>query len=124
MRAFAILLASTSLAWAAEPDVCRPFARDYTQIVINKVWMRAYTACLNSDETPVLPTDWQDALKHALPDATPPPPPLASTIPASGPVSKPPAPVNSVSVKPSPAEVCARAHRRVVFMNKYTWRCR
>jgi hypothetical protein len=83
MRAPAVLLlaALTSLpAAAADPDLCRPYARDLTQLMINRVWTRAYTTCLLLEEDPVVPGSWTDAARIALPGWVPP-----GEVPASGP---------------------------------------
>lgn len=72
----AVLLAIIALAWptpalAADPGVCRPFARSVTDAVIRYVWLRAYTGCLNADDRPGLPADGLAALRSVLPEATP-----------------------------------------------------
>src|SRR5262245_53380407 len=46
------------------PDYCRPYARDLTQVMINYIWNRAYSTCLNVEgPDPTVPDNWQDAWK-------------------------------------------------------------
>lgn len=47
---------------AASMDYCRPYAAKFTQAMINYIWNRAYTTCLNSDDDPTVPTRWPDAV--------------------------------------------------------------
>jgi hypothetical protein len=88
----AIAIAWSSSVCAADPAVCRPFARMLTDSVIRYVWVRAYTGCLNADETPTLPADGLPALKSVLPDAaTPLPdatPPEIGSVPATDPADE------------------------------------
>jgi hypothetical protein len=124
-----------SKSYAADADLCRPFATKYTQIVINKIWLRSFSICLNSDELPDLPSDWQEALKRIIPSDTPRVLPLdqQGVVPATG---KPPAaaPARSAggqggsgapiaaAAASSPEQFCARAHRKIAWSGK-SWRC-
>lgn len=72
----AILLSLIALGYpsslhAADPAVCRPFARTLTDAVIRYVWLRAYTGCLNAEGEPEMPADGLAALRSVLPEATP-----------------------------------------------------
>lgn len=59
----ALVLASTA-AHAGSADYCRPYARDVTQAMIEFIWNRAYTECLNVEgPDPQVPATWQDAWK-------------------------------------------------------------
>src|SRR5262245_1882344 len=50
-----------TIALGASPEICRPYARDLTQLLINYAWNRAYSTCLNSDDDPILPDTWRGA---------------------------------------------------------------
>lgn len=52
----------THTANAASMEYCRPYAAKFSQTMINYIWNRAYTTCLNEDEDPTLPTRWADAV--------------------------------------------------------------
>lgn len=61
-----LLLAAIPLtAAAADGDYCRPYARDLTQKMINYIWQRAYSTCMNDVNgiEPAVPDDWQSAWK-------------------------------------------------------------
>jgi hypothetical protein len=64
-------LALAKLAAAAEPDLCRPYASQFTDRLIKYMWNRAYHACLSRDEVPTLPADTLTALQAALLDTDP-----------------------------------------------------
>jgi hypothetical protein len=81
---------------------------------IKYAWMRAYTECLNSDETPGIPTDPRDILHRLDPGYT--------AIPQIVIVPKAQPTKSASPASHSPAEVCARAKHRVVYHGK-SWRC-
>jgi hypothetical protein len=91
-----LVLTATSVV-AADPEVCRPYARLLTDNVIREVWTRAYTHCLNLEEdNPIPPETWQ-GLQQVL--NAEPPKPIASPIhhaneppPGEVPASGPPSP--------------------------------
>jgi hypothetical protein len=138
----AILLLASGLALplparAAEPVLCGHYARDLTAQIIKFVWNRSYNYCLVRDQVPALPGDWDSEMRIVLPDATPIAVPLAQigVVPATDRPPLPPArPVDApkprsvpIVAKPvhaalSPSEICARAHRRIVWAGK-SWRC-
>lgn len=48
-------------AHGSSMDYCRPYARDLTQVLIKYIWMRAYASCVNSEDDPRVPDNWQSA---------------------------------------------------------------
>jgi hypothetical protein len=122
----ALLLVTTS-AYAADPNVCRPYARDFTQQIIRYTWNRAYVHCLAMESTPVLPRDWDSEMKILLPDTTPPiDTSQIGVVPATGkPVDAPKPPVAPVAAKPTHdaarAASCARHHPQSWRASDGTW---
>lgn len=56
------LALATLPAPAADMNYCRPYARDLTQVLVNYIWKRAYSNCLNVEgKDPVVPDNWQSA---------------------------------------------------------------
>jgi len=80
-----IVLAFMLRAHAAAPEICKPYARAVTDLVIRYSWMRAYTTCLNSDEDPILPETAIGAGNIIFEWESPPPPPMKppGSVPAT-----------------------------------------
>jgi len=135
----AALLVSTSPLLAASPQVCRPYASDVARTVQTYAWMKAYASCLSSDSTPAFidRTNVQaafcavfgdcggaaDVANHEpLPSGAK---PLPGSVPATGAAeSLPSNKVKTVSVKRTPAQICADAGKRLVKRGAHGWRCR
>jgi hypothetical protein len=130
---------------AADAGYCEAYGRALAQILIPFVIRRAESTCGNAAEPgPLLPKNWTAALRLIDPNAPVSPEaqaiadaPLPGSVPATGktvdaaPIPKMSmtiapkpvvAPKKAASASPPPAEVCARAHRRIAWQGR-SWRC-
>jgi hypothetical protein len=111
-----LLLGVTTLATlVAAPDLCRPWATTLSQSVVNATWLRAYTLCLNSDQLPPLPKDWQAALDLIKPG----PVPLYKDPPGS--VKATDSKVTDSKVTGPTFKACAASHPRGYSSKAHTY---
>jgi len=114
-----LLLGVTGLALlTASPDLCRPWAATLSQSVVTALWLRAYTSCLNSDEVPEMPADWQAALDRLAPRPVVIPSERPGTKPASGPK------VAGEEVAGDTFKECAARHPRGYDAKRHTYNIR
>jgi hypothetical protein len=125
MKLAAILLLAATSANAADAPYCESYATKSIDAVMKYMWLRLYSTCTALPETPVPLASWKEFSKRVseanqLPDG-----PASGSVPATGvPQVKRVvaiAPKTKASA-PSPAEVCARVHKRIVSRGK-SWRC-